>query len=399
MAITQVRAQFGGQWYTLTYNPAARAYQVTLTPGASSISQPGGYYNITVQAVNDTGVVATTDGGNLPGLRLVVRETVPPALTLVSPAAGYLTTNTPTITWNAVDNAGGSGIDPDSAVVELDGAAVPAGQVSVTAAAGGAYTIVYTPGAPLTEGAHTVTARVQDNDGNGAELSTGYIVDTVPPALETALAFPEVVVDAYTVELTGRTNDATAPPVAVAATDNGTVVGTPAVGTDGAFSLAIPLVVGENHITVTATDGAGLTTTESWYLIRLVTDRMQADVEARNERGTYNAADLNRVNTAMAYLNGWITAAGVTTQYADQGITWDMTDIPMAEHMAAYLANVEALRGVFPLPEAPETPESMALLTWTGANDIEMILVLIDRVRPRLERTQFYSNEIYCGEA
>ena len=32
MAITQVRAQFNGQWYTLTYNEDARAYQTAITP-------------------------------------------------------------------------------------------------------------------------------------------------------------------------------------------------------------------------------------------------------------------------------------------------------------------------------------------------------------------------------
>lgn len=34
----------------------------------------------------------------------------------------------------------------------------------------------------------------------------------------------------------------------------------------------------------------------------LITDRTQADVVARNERGTYNAADLNRVGRACAYV-------------------------------------------------------------------------------------------------
>ena len=35
----------------------------------------------------------------------------------------------------------------------------------------------------------------------------------------------------------------------------------------------------------------------------LVTDRTQADADARNDKGTYNAADLNRVTEAMEYLN------------------------------------------------------------------------------------------------
>ena len=103
MAITQVRAQFNGQWYMLTYNEDARAYQTAITPDTFSGGQPDGYYDVTVEAINDSGVVVTTDGDNLPGLRLVVRETIPPILTLVSPEAGYVTTNTPAVTWTAQD--------------------------------------------------------------------------------------------------------------------------------------------------------------------------------------------------------------------------------------------------------------------------------------------------------
>ena len=109
MAITQVRAQFNGQWYMLTYNEDARAYQTTITPDTFSGGQPDGYYDVTVEATNDSGVVVTTDGDNLLGLRLVVRETIQPILTLVSPEAGYVTTNTPAVTWTAQDNDGGSG--------------------------------------------------------------------------------------------------------------------------------------------------------------------------------------------------------------------------------------------------------------------------------------------------
>ena len=264
MAITQVRAQFNGQWYMLTYNEDARAYQTTITPDTFSGGQPDGYYDVTVEATNDSGVVVTTDGDNLLGLRLVVRETIQPILTLVSPEAGYVTTNTPAVTWTAQDNDGGSGIDPDSAMVKLDGKAVPAEQVSVTAGAGGTYTITYTPGAALAEGPHTVQAGISDNDGNTATMEANYIVDTVPPALSALLPFEEVVVDPYTVTITGQTNDATAPPVTMTVMDNGAVAGHPTVGPDGRFSFLLNLEVGENNVTVVAKDGAGLTTTASY---------------------------------------------------------------------------------------------------------------------------------------
>lgn len=398
MAITQVRAQFNGQWYMLTYNEDARAYQTTITPDTFSGGQPDGYYDVTVEATNDSGVVVTTDGDNLPGLRLVVRETIPPILTLVSPEAGYVTTNTPAVTWTAQDNDGGSGIDPDSAMVKLDGKAVPAEQVSVTAGAGGTYTITYTPGAALAEGPHTVQAGISDNDENAATMEANYIVDTVPPVLSALLSFEEVVVDAYTVTITGQSNDATAPPVTMTVMDNGAAAGAPEVGPDGRFSFLLNLEVGENHVTVTATDGAGLTTTARYYIIRMVTDRTQADVDALNDRGTYNASDLNRVNTAMDYLNGWLSDAGYVTGYAGQGIAWAIDDIPLQAQMADYLSNVGAIGGTFSLANAPAIPVSMELLTHEGANHIERVLVLTDQIRARLKRSPFMSGEIFCGE-
>lgn len=42
----------------------------------------------------------------------------------------------------------------------------------------------------------------------------------------------------------------------------------------------------------------------------LITDRTAADVAARNEKGTYNASDLNRVNAAMDDLAGRFRARG-----------------------------------------------------------------------------------------
>lgn len=395
MAITQVRAQFNGQWYTLTYSETSRAYQATIAPDTFSGGQPGGYYNVTVEATNDSGVVVTADGSALDGLRLVVRETVAPVITLVSPTAGYVTSNTPTVTWSAADNAGGSGIDPDSVVVTLDGAAVPAAQVTVTAGEGGAYTIAYTPAEALSDGPHTVRVSVRDNDGNPATLETDYTIDTTPPVLDAALSFGEVVVDAYTVTVSGTASDVTASPVSVSVENNGE-----SVETQGApFEIVVPLDVGENHITVTATDAAGLTTSKQYYVIRLVTDRVQADVDELNDKGTYNASDLNRVNIAMDYINDWMLAAGYISGFVDQGITWTVEDIPVQSQMAAYLENVEALNVVFPLAGAPNAPETMQFLTYIGANNIETILVMIDAVRPRMERSWFYSDEIFCGEA
>ena len=115
-------------------------------------------------------------------------------------------------------------------------------------------------------------------------------------------------------------------------------------------------------------------------------------------RGAYNATDLNRVNMAMEYLNGWITNAGYATGYADQGIEWTMSDIQVQAQMAAYLNNVAAIGSVFPIENPLTLPESIVYLTYIGANAIEKILVLTDKIHPLLEKSLFYSGEVFCGE-
>ena len=59
--------------------------------------------------------------------------------------------------------------------------------------------------------------------------------------------------------------------------------------------------------------------------------------------------------------------------------TWYEIDSPTESSMAAYLANVSALRGVLPLPEnTAEVPADMAGLTLAEANAIEEILLVIE---------------------
>lgn len=61
--------------------------------------------------------------------------------------------------------------------------------------------------------------------------------------------------------------------------------------------------------------------------------------------------------------------------------TWYESDIPLQSQMAQYLANLAALRGVLSQVAAePPTPESMELLTYVEANDIEQILLNIEAV-------------------
>lgn len=72
---------------------------------------------------------------------------------------------------------------------------------------------------------------------------------------------------------------------------------------------------------------------------------------------------------------------------------------PTVEQMAQYISNVEALRGVIAvLPSTPATPESMELLDYIRANEIEQILADIDKLLKNMPSAWFYSGEVECGE-
>lgn len=113
----------------------------------------------------------------------------------------------------------------------------------------------------------------------------------------------------------------------------------------------------------------------------LVRDRTQADVSARNAKGTYNAEDLNRVTAALDNLHTRLTVFGYAmTKYAavlDR--EWTDEDVPTQSQMAQYIENVRAVRGALNmLATTPKTPEDMELLTYVEANNIEQILIDMD---------------------
>lgn len=404
MALTQVRARIGTEWVTLTYNDATGRYEGTLTPPGTSIHQPGGYYSVEVEATNDSGDTASISGAQLASLRLVVQETTAPVVTLVSPAPGYLTTGAPVVVFSAVDEAGGSGIDPDSASALVDGVSVPC----TAAEADGGYTVTVACSG-LSDGPHTVTVSISDYDGNVGTASAAYTVDTVPPVLVLRKPGLHRVVDVDSVVVAGEAWDVTAPEVTV------TVAGAPVTVDGGKFSATVPLAVGENTITVTATDGAGLTASAEVYMIRLVTDRAEADIAALTalmakpletwtaaelawyneavQRGAYNDEDLNRVGVAVRYLSGELERRGYIADTAPK-TDWAQADAPTVPQMAAYIADVETVRAAQGL-EMPGIPATMRRLTVNGANQIEAALVAVDAVFPNY--FAWSAGEIFCG--
>lgn len=113
-------------------------------------------------------------------------------------------------------------------------------------------------------------------------------------------------------------------------------------------------------------------------LLYLITDRTQQDVAERNQKGYYAASDLNRVGYAVEYLAKRLKESGVTVTVAPV-LTWTDMDWGTPTAMRAYLADVQTMRGALKLAEStPTVPDDMEKLTYTEANQIEMILLALD---------------------
>lgn len=259
MAIKTVKATINGQTYDLTLNSASGKWEATITaPGKTSYNLAGGYYNVSVEATNEAGTKGSADASTVDGLKLVVKETVAPVITIVSPTSGaYVANSKQPVVFNIVDESGGSGVDISTLVVKQDGTAVAAANITHTAIANG-YSVTYTPSAALSDGSHTVTINCKDHDGNAAtEKSTTYTVDTVPPTLNVTSPADGLITATSSVTVAGTTNDATSSPVTITISLNGTDQGTVPVGTGGTFSKVVTLKENSNTIIVKAKDAAG----------------------------------------------------------------------------------------------------------------------------------------------
>lgn len=151
----------------------------------------------------------------------------------------------------------------------------------------------------------------------------------------------------------------------------------------------------------------------------LVTDRTQAD-ETRVEqlaakgwarmttaereewlagqKGAYNATDLNRVGEAIQYIAIRLMQHGYSASVCPK-TDWKLADLPSPVEMQRYLDDVSTLTSALELRMAtPMVPLDMDRLTVQEANDIERILLDVDRMLSNIAAAWFYAGEIYSGE-
>ncbi len=116
---------------------------------------------------------------------------------------------------------------------------------------------LYFPTGRLAQGSHSVTLTARTSDVLRPRLSKSwrFAVDTVPPTLVLRGVRTGSVATASPLPLTG-----TSEPGATVKATSGTHTAQARTGSDGAFSLRIPLADGPARLTLTATDRAGNTT-------------------------------------------------------------------------------------------------------------------------------------------
>ena len=154
-------------------------------------------------------------------------------------------------------------------------------------------------------------------------------------------------------------------------------------------------------VAMTIINQSGVTTETTftlYYGLHLITDRMKADVNAGNAKGSYTASDLNRVGAAMNYVADRLTSQGYAVSISPK-TDWQPSDWPTPQTMEQYLDDLNELRRQFAVMEStPKVPADMVCLTVDEANDIEKILEDIDRLLTNAAQAWFYSGDLFSGE-
>ncbi len=271
-----------GSTVTVTYPDGTTATVVAGTDGSWSVPNPGNLVD------GDTVTATATDpAGNtsLPGTGTVSADITPPVVVLDD----VLTNDsTPALTGTVNDPTA-------TVVVNVDGVDYPAVNNG-----DGTWTLADNTLLALTDGPHNVTVTATDAAGNAGTDTAVVTIDTSVPVV----SLDDLTTNDTTPALTGVINDPTATVVV-----NVDGVDYPAVNNgDGTWTLAdntLPaLIDGPHTVTVTATDPAGNTATDT---ATLTIDTVPADLigaitipEDLNGDGILNADELGTDGTFNA---------------------------------------------------------------------------------------------------
>lgn len=114
-------------------------------------------------------------------------------------------------------------------------------------------------------------------------------------------------------------------------------------------------------------------------------------------KGAYNASDLNRVGAACAYIYRLCAEVDMPVRgYAALRTDRTGSDIPTPAEMQTYLATVAALKAA--VSATQELPASMSGSTFEDWNNIEKLLVEVDRLLRNVVQSFVYSGMVYSGQ-
>jgi hypothetical protein len=150
----------------------------------------------------------------------------------------------------------------------------------------------------------------------------------------------------------------------------------------------------------------------------LVTDRTQADVERvkalaakgfaamtadeqaewlAGMKGAYNAADLNRVGTALNYLAGRLASICGKSIAWTAKTDWAVTDIITASQAAEYRRQIQNIRDALTYPAGTPDAPQLGRLTYTDANNIERILKLCEDLIVNIAKSFRHTGAAECA--
>lgn len=116
-------------------------------------------------------------------------------------------------------------------------------------------------------------------------------------------------------------------------------------------------------------------------------------------KGAYNYTDFNRLGEAVAYLVERMKELDIHDSSIIPKVDWVMGDTPTQSQVSNLLSCLTKLRAKLSLlDDAPSVPNSLDKLTYQTANDMELLLWMIDQRITQTTAAFRYSGTMYCGQ-
>lgn len=265
MAVKECYVELNGQRYKAELKGDHYEVQVQ-APAKSSWPEADHVYKLTVGATDmagNTETVTSDDATYGNQLKLRVLETSKPTITVISPQNASVYGDTEVNFLIKIDDEGWSGINLSAIDFKVDGKQMNTTDPndpnyvigSLSSEDGHGYVYINFYAKNLSDGQHTYSLEVADNDGNKSEVVEGnYIVSTSAPTLVVDTPTDNLITNDGTVKVSGHAS-MTDPNVRIEGNITINVNGnevTAEVGPDGKFEKTVTIPDGEATVTITA---------------------------------------------------------------------------------------------------------------------------------------------------